>query len=92
MYNRKFETRDIGTPDRYLDRTARKKDIAFKSVDYMCRFDQKYAEINGKYDRCARSHPLLLDRPPRSPFEARLTACYPAHVLTSPTVDGNPFT
>jgi len=51
VYNRKFETRDIGTPDRYLDRTARKKDIAFKSVDYMCRFDQKYAEINGKYDR-----------------------------------------
>lgn len=37
--------------DRYLDRTARHREMNFRHVDYMCRFDQKYSEMNGKYDR-----------------------------------------
>lgn len=39
--------------DRYLDRTARAREGQAKYVDYMCRFDQKYSELNGalnKYD------------------------------------------
>mmetsp|Transcript_41578 Transcript_41578/g.109687 ORF Transcript_41578/g.109687 Transcript_41578/m.109687 type:complete len:115 (+) Transcript_41578:68-412(+) len=51
VYNRKFEMRDVGVPDRYLDKTARTKENSYKHVDYMCRFDQKFVEMNGKLDR-----------------------------------------
>jgi len=51
VYNKKYEMRDVGTPDRYLDKTARVKENTFKYVDYLCRFDQKYSELDGKYDR-----------------------------------------
>lgn len=37
--------------DRYLDKTARSREMGSKYIDYMCRFDQKYAELNGSYDR-----------------------------------------
>ena len=53
VYNKKFEMRDIGTPDRYLDKTARFKEDNFRRVDYMCRFDQKYSNINGTLDAYA---------------------------------------
>ena len=45
FYNRKFETRDVGTPDRYLDKTARDKYLTHFQIDYRCRFDAKYGEI-----------------------------------------------
>jgi len=51
VYNRKIEMRDVGTPDRYLDKTARTREINYRHVDYMARFDQKYADLNGKLDR-----------------------------------------
>jgi hypothetical protein len=51
VYNRKFEMRDVGVPDRYLDKTARVKENNSKYVDYLCRFDQKYSEMNGGYNR-----------------------------------------
>jgi len=51
VYNRRFETRDVGIPDRYLDKTARTKENTSKYVDYLCRFDQKYSEMHGSYDR-----------------------------------------
>jgi len=41
----------VPAADRYLDQTARSREKAFKYVDYMCRFDNKYAEMNGDYDR-----------------------------------------
>ena len=41
----------VCTADRYLDRTARKKQEIFNYVDYMSRFDQKYSEMDGSYDR-----------------------------------------
>ena len=31
--------------DRYLDKTARTRQISTQLVDYMCRFDNKYAEV-----------------------------------------------
>ena len=37
--------------DRYLDKTARSREMGSKYIDYMCRFDNKYAELNGTYDR-----------------------------------------
>ena len=37
--------------DRYLDKTARTREINYRHVDYMARFDQKYADLNGKLDR-----------------------------------------
>ena len=37
--------------DRYLDKTARSRTSQFNIIDYMCRFDQKYAELSGSYDR-----------------------------------------
>lgn len=51
VYNRRFETRDIGVPDRYLDKTARVKGEMFRHIDYMSRFDQKYSELNGTLDK-----------------------------------------
>ena len=39
------------TADRYLDRTAKKKQEIFNYVDYMARFDQKYSEMDGSYNR-----------------------------------------
>lgn len=51
VYNRRFETRDVGVPDRYLDKTARVRGMSYNKIDYMCRFDQKYSEMNGGYDR-----------------------------------------
>lgn len=83
VYNRKFETRDVGirartadertlpviavplaltcvprrvfilmvAEDRYLDKTARSRQMGTQLIDYMCRFDQKYSELNGTYDR-----------------------------------------
>ena len=63
IYNRKFETRDVGVQDRYLDKTARKKELTYNVVDYMCRFDQKYSEMNGSYDRYARAPANCAVRP-----------------------------
>ena len=37
--------------DRYLDKTARVRGLSYNKIDYMCRFDQKYSEMNGSYDR-----------------------------------------
>ena len=37
--------------DRYLDKTARSRQMGTQLIDYMCRFDSKYAELNGTYDR-----------------------------------------
>ena len=37
--------------DRYLDKTARVRGMSYNKIDYMCRFDQKYSEMNGGYDR-----------------------------------------
>ena len=51
VYNRRFETRDVGIQDRYLDKTARSRQMGTQLIDYMCRFDNKYAELNGTYDR-----------------------------------------
>ena len=39
------------TADRYLDKTARVREMSYNKIDYMCRFDQKYSELNGSYDR-----------------------------------------
>jgi hypothetical protein len=30
VYNRRFETRDVGIPDRYLDKTARAREMGYK--------------------------------------------------------------
>ena len=51
VYNRRFEMRDVGIPDRYLDKTARSRQMGVNYIDYMCRFDNKYAEMNGDYNR-----------------------------------------
>ena len=40
----------VMTADRYLDKTARSRVMGSKYIDYMCRYDQKYASLNGKYD------------------------------------------
>lgn len=37
--------------DRYLDKTARVRHLSYNKIDYMCRFDQKYSELSGSYDR-----------------------------------------
>jgi hypothetical protein len=65
VYNRKFEMRDVGVPDRYLDKTARVKENNSKYVDYLCRFDQKYSEMNGGYNRFDGE-----ERPRVPPFSA----------------------
>lgn len=44
FYNRKFETRDVGIQDRYLDKTARDHFLNHFQIDYRCRFDAKYGE------------------------------------------------
>ena len=41
----------ICTADRYLDKTARVRALSYNKIDYMCRFDQKYSELSGSYDR-----------------------------------------
>ena len=41
----------FGVADRHLNATARAKEADYKHTDYMARFDQKYAELNGKLDR-----------------------------------------
>ena len=46
VYNRRFETRDVGIPDRYLDKTARKYELAKRSVESYNAFNQKYEHEN----------------------------------------------
>jgi len=50
VYNKKFETRDVGTPDRYLDTTARKREAEERRIDYMARFNNKYVAGADAYD------------------------------------------
>ena len=57
FYNARFETRDVGTPDRYLDKTARKRTSQYWLTDYRARFDAKYG---------AASHTPARPRPSRS--------------------------
>ena len=46
VYNRKFETRDVGVPDRYLDRTARGKQHQMLVLDRAYNaFDRRFDEI-----------------------------------------------
>ena len=40
----------FGVKERHLDQTAREREKTFKYNTYMARFDQKYAELNGKLD------------------------------------------
>jgi len=49
VYNRRFETRDVGIQDRYLDETARRKTMDDSKFDYLARFENKYVAID-KYD------------------------------------------
>ena len=37
--------------DRYLDKTARQREGQKNLIDYMCRFDSKYVELNGTLDK-----------------------------------------
>ena len=43
--------RRAGANDHKLDQTARLKEKEYRHTDYMARFDMKYAEMNGGYDR-----------------------------------------
>jgi hypothetical protein len=59
IYDRLFNSQSrnaesgFGVHERHLNKTARKKEQEYRHTDYMARFDQKYAELNGtlnKYD------------------------------------------
>ena len=49
VYHKKVDRREENA--RYQDKTARAKYAEERHTDYMARFDQKYSEMNGDYDR-----------------------------------------
>lgn len=69
-YNARFETRDVDEPDRYLDKTARKRFASHLLVDYRARFDAKYGAPQrhalNESDPASPSHPR-----PSTPRAAR---------------------
>ena len=40
-----------GVAERHLNKTARAKEADYKYNDYMARFDNKYADLNGQLDK-----------------------------------------
>ena len=53
LYNSQSRSAEsgFGANDRHLNKTARKKEAEYRHTDYMARFDQKYAELNGTIDK-----------------------------------------
>jgi len=47
VYNRKFETRDVGVADRYLDKTARARAAGYNLTMAMNAFNMKYDAGDG---------------------------------------------
>ena len=83
VYNRKFETRDVGMPDRYLDVTARARMLVDQSVDALNSFNMKYCVDTATQGGILGGDPVRAPPPPSSGMQKK-SPSKPALVVQKP--------